>query len=522
MNARTRHLRSLLAIMTASMTLLAVGMTLLAILFTADALAAQGQGPDYAIRNIRTERNPDSADVSVVFDVVNNGGPATATATARVIDNTGTELGTPVTVQPLGAAQTTPVRITFPIYLFTNRAGQIVSLTAQVGLNEIERENSESAGDNTARISLPIPPLEALVPPSESTPAPIDGAAQAAPGGVEGFIQQVLNGDVIDVAGIDVNARVIVIGLLIGLFVLLILIWVVTIILRLLFTRPAVFPAWQPPYATAAYLDPNSLAGRRSLWQPHAQSDSLPMPCQPGSYAARKVLVGIDSVKLHDWRITGVRLNQYDMYGRVARSQVIGDTRLVKRLDRLAKRSASLDKARAERAVRRISGVLTRHFRRRLNKRSAMLPLALDVRFQGRHGEVRIAFELQQCVGDGYVPVDSWEPEMVVTTNGGVIQENFTYTLYGQRQAEKTSAFIKRLRIDINRTLAQMIAGAAPAAGKPAPGRKAAPPPGSAPSSVPPAPAAPPAIMGGETEQVQAQLDPTPTPGGTQVQQRNP
>jgi len=38
---------------------------------------------------------------------------------------------------------------------------------------------------------------------------------------------------------------------------------------RLIFSRPAALPTWQPPYVITPLIDPNSTNGRRQLWQQH-------------------------------------------------------------------------------------------------------------------------------------------------------------------------------------------------------------------------------------------------------------
>jgi hypothetical protein len=445
----------------------------------------QTDAPDYSIRSIRYEFTPDGTQVAVIFDVLNNGGAADAETTARLLDQTGSPISQ-ATVPPLDPFETAPVRLEFPTYLFEASAGQSVSLSATVGIPDIEAAGSLNAGDNTARISVPIPILNVATP--EVVPG---GEVQVAPPsqGAVYTLEDWLRGVLINVLGVDIDSRILIIGIVVGLGIALLLLWIVLTILRVLFTRPVVFPLWQPPYSTTSYIDPNSLAGRRILWQPHAGSDLLPVPCQPGAFAARKVLVGTQGGKLHGWRVTGLRLNQYDMYGRVARSQVIAESRWVKRLNRAAKRSASLDAARAERRARPIARHMTRELRKRVHKRSMMLPIAMDVRLDGRHGDIRIVFELHQCDGSGYTPIDTWEPEMVVTTQGGIIRENLTYTLFGRRQDEKPRAYYRRVRMDMARTLGHLLAGATPKppkAAAPKGGRKALPPTPPEQSSVPP------------------------------------
>ncbi len=469
------------------------GLGIVLIVVAAAVMSGYGQAQrpaDYAVRSIRTEFSQGGARIAVVFDVVNDGGASTVQATARVLDSTGTQIGDSAIVPPLPEFGSQTVRIEFPTYLFANQAGRTVSLTASVGIGEVEAAGSDFVENNTARISVQIPDLAAQPPEGEDTAPAIDADAQAVgEGGIAGFVQSVLNGGTTELFGTQVDSRLIVIGIVIALFVALILIWVATMIVRVLFSQTPIFPNWQPPYTTANYLDPNSLAGRRTLWQPHAQSDTLPVPCYAGTFSARKVLTDMNGEKLAGWQVVGIRLNQYDMYGRVSRSQVIAAPRTVKRLNNLAKRSTRLTLKAAERQTRSIAKEMARDFRKKLNKRAAMLPIALDVRLDGRHGGVRITFELQQCAGDVYQPVDAWQPEMVVTTQGGIIHENFTYILSGQQQNEKRGVFLKRLRMDIARTLAGFAAGKVIAPPpQPAPKKASAPTPPPTPPSTPPVP----------------------------------
>jgi len=430
-----------------------IGFALWVMLSVAGLVAAQEAPPDYSVRSIRYEFSENGTRVTVIFDVLNNGGAAGVAATARLLDGSGRPF-TEAPIAPLAQFESAPVRLEFPTYLFQDNAGESVSLTATVGIPEIEQPSSPNVGDNNARISVPIPILDVVVPSEFDT-----AEAQTAPPN-EITLESVLSGIPINVFGAAIDSRVLIAGGLVVFGILLVVVWIVVAILRALFTRPLVFPTWQPPYSANTYLDPNSLPGRRALWQPHAGSDLLPMPCQQGSFAARKLLIGAQGAKLGGWRVTGLRLNQYDMYGRVTRSQVIAEPRWVKRLDNAARASGKLNVARAEGKIRPIAGRMIRDLKKRVHKRSAMLPIAMDVRFNGRHGDVRIVFELHQCDGSAYIPVDTWEPQMVVTTSGGMIRENVTYTLFGQREDEKSRAYYQRLRTDMTRTLAHLFAGA--------------------------------------------------------------
>jgi hypothetical protein len=249
-------------------------------------------------------------------------------------------------------------------------------------------------------------------------------------------------------------------ALAVAMLLLALILWLIA---RMLFRRKPSFGNWQPPYATMPSMDPNSTYGRRQLWQQHAQNNALPLPCKDGSIQARKVLLGRDGYYLSGWKIKAARLTQYDMYGRVSRSQVLAPPGMVRRLNGIARRSATLERDRIERRVRPTANRLAKQFRKKVSKRSAMLPVALDVRLQGSHGEVRILFELYQCQRGQQQQIDAWEPEMIVV--GKTIQESYTFTIAGQT-GETFYEFRKRLKTDLTRVLADMLSvwipGAAP------------------------------------------------------------
>ena len=105
---------------------------------------------------------------------------------------------------------------------------------------------------------------------------------------------------------------------------LVILLLLLLVVVRLLFRRDPSFSIQLPPYANVPPMSPATDAGRRQGWQFHAQNDLLPpRPANEGSTHIRKILIGIDGEKLSNWEIAGLRLSQYDQYGRVTRSEVI-------------------------------------------------------------------------------------------------------------------------------------------------------------------------------------------------------
>lgn len=170
----------------------------------------------------------------------------------------------------------------------------------------------------------------------------------------------------------------------------------------------------------------------------------------------RKLLIGSDGVKLGGWHVSGVRISQYDRYGRVARSQIVLPRSTVRALDKAVRKSPSLEDAkRAVNAVRAAARGMTSALLKKNGKHNASLPVAFDIRFTGMHGEVRILFELYGCNAGAWQEIDHWEPEMRVVN--GSIQENFTYTVLGQYPQENFKQFRQRLESDIRRVLASMV-----------------------------------------------------------------
>lgn len=236
---------------------------------------------------------------------------------------------------------------------------------------------------------------------------------------------------------------------------LIVMLWLVSVLLRLLFRRPPSFGLQQPPYASMPPLHPQSISGIRQAWQQVAQNNAITVAPTQGAATAVKRLIGSDGRYLSGWRITALRLSQYDQYGRVGRSQLIPSRKIVRQIDRMTRKSQQLDPKRLARRTRPLGRKLARQFVKRVTKRSAMLPIALDVRLIGTHGEVNIVFEVYGCQQGAWSLLDQWLPEMTVTTK--TIYESYTYTLYGQTGGESFRDFKRRLPDDLARALALLI-----------------------------------------------------------------
>jgi hypothetical protein len=255
---------------------------------------------------------------------------------------------------------------------------------------------------------------------------------------------------------IDLNNREQVALMLTVVACVLFLLLLIIRLLRLLFARRPDFKIpWQPPYATLPPLDPYSASGVRQAWQPLAQNNLISSPPAQGALQSIKLLLGTDGRYLSGWQVTAVRMIQYDQYGRVNRSETLLSQEGVKRLNGLLRNNQRLNAAQMLRRVRPIANTLIKSFRRRVTSRSAMLPVALDIRLKGKHGEVNIVFELFRFDQGFWQLIDRWQPEMIIVSKH--VQENYTYSIYGQAGGETMRTFYRRLTEDLTRTLADFV-----------------------------------------------------------------
>lgn len=400
--------------------------------------------PDYRIDNTRSAISTDGQEVVITFSVTNSGGPASTAATLAILNLADNAVMVTERLDPLGSgASVDRIELRFNIAEAELEAGSDYTFVVTVSSNE---EDARTATDNRSEVGLFIPGADGQT--GTTTPNRPPGQSVDADDG------NILKIPLID-KEIDLDNRE-ELGILIAIGLLGFLILVVIYrILRLLFRRTPSFGNWQPPYATVPPMDPNSTYGRRQLWQQHAQNNALPVPCQEGTIYPRKVLLGMDGEYLSGWKIKALRMTQYDMYGRVSRSQVLANGGQINRLNRVARKSSELDAKKARRRIMPVARSLARRFKKNVSKRSAMLPIAVDVRLQGTHGEVRIIFELYRCQNGQLQQLDSWEPEMTVI--GRAISENYTFTVFGQTGGETVKDFRGRLVDDISRVLTSMM-----------------------------------------------------------------
>ncbi len=408
----------------------------------------QDVAPDYSIQLIQNSFSDDGRQTIVKFDVVNSGGDANkvATATLDLIASPNEQIAT-ASIPPLVSNARYTVVIQFANDRFA--PSSVESFRASVGIGDIEPEGAASAQDNTTRITISFPanlPQPQITPQPEVTGEP---ALQTPSPASNDAVQQILQRFNIDPSNPEQQALLV--GLLVVILILALIIWLV---LRLIFSRKPDFGGWLPSYSNLLPTDPNTLAGRRQQWQGVAQNSALPSIGGEGSVQVRKLPTGVDEKYLSGWRVVDLRLSQYDMYGRVNRSQITPTRNLVKRLDWITRRHEKLNAEQLSRQLLPVSRELSKQVRKRVTDRTAMLPLALDIRLRARHGEVRIWFELYRRQYGQWAPIDRWEPEM--TVNSKVLYETFTYTLYGQKPGEDLKRFQKRLEGDLTQLLIDM------------------------------------------------------------------
>lgn len=403
--------------------------------------------PDYRISvgSNASQVSTDGSQIIVQASVVNNGGDSTQETTVELVNLANGEVITSEPIIALDAGQSQSVTLEFPVTTFP--ANSEHAMWVQVDIDEIE----STIFDNRVSISVVIPNYS--VTSTDTNQSSQTSEEPTTSGNTENIETSIITIPIID-KEIDLANRNDVLLMAGILACSVIIFWLFFNIMRMLFRRYPKFGNWQPPYATVPPMDPNSTVGRRQMWQPHAQNNNVLNPCVEGQIYPRKLLLGTDGFHLSGWKIKALRMTQYDTYGRVSRSETLATSGDIGRLNRVAKRSMNWDEQKIHKQVRGIAKRISKRMNKRIQKRGAQLPIALDVRVQGKHGEVRIIFELYQCQYGHPQQLDNWEPEMVV--GGQTMYESYTYTVNGQSGNETTKMFRKRLPSDVEAVLANM------------------------------------------------------------------
>jgi hypothetical protein len=407
-------------------------------LITPLAHAAQAT-PDYTIYAAAPALAADGETFAIEMRVSNDGIAATEPAVLSVQVFGAARTLSQTTFGPLGAGESTGATLRVPTTALPGIAPG-TPVTFEIRLTSPEIDTVQRLLPFTAPAGVPTIPDTA-----DDTTAQLLTAARYQ-------LETALDALPFDV---DLSNRFQLAGLIGAVLFVLVLLWLFTVILRLLFTSPPTYPNNPPPYANMPALHPDTLGGRRQMWQQVAQNGSMFADQIEGNLHARKLLLGTDSRHYSGWRVIGIRASQYDTYGRVARTQVIGPKKLVRQLSRTVERAESLDAKAAQRRVRPIARQLANQLGRKINRKTAGLPIALDVKFRGEHGEVSILFALYQVQMGAWQQLDSWNPEMTVM--GKAIYETYTYTVFGKEDDERMGAFKRRLRDDLTHLLAELV-----------------------------------------------------------------
>ncbi len=419
----------------------------LILLWLTVAVQAQAQPRDYAISLPRVAYAADGATATITFAVSNQGGAAIEASQIVISEDRSGRIAANAELPALAAGAAQDFSIALPL---AELPAEALSFTIEAGIDQYELAGSPISRNNIQAIIINRADAGAATggPVSAPSAARYDLWLPLVNLGInfrQGGVQ--LNDDFY--SGSDILLRLAL--LLVALFCL----WLLSLVLRLIFRRPPKFETWQPPYAVNSWHDPDSAPGRRQSWQYHAQSSSISAAPVPDQVAVIKHLTDRRGTVLGGWRVIAVRSVQYDIYGRISRSEVIMPQKLIKALNRVAGRAHELDGAALERALAPIAKGISKRALSAVEKQNASLWLALDMRFDGALDEARILFELYQFRGEAWRRIDQWEPELAPT--GARVPEHFSYTLSGQLPGETFREFKGRLVDDIRRLLANLL-----------------------------------------------------------------
>lgn len=429
----------------------AVILAMLVALFLAAAAAlAQDNARDYAITTPLVSYSSSGASALVSFSISNQGGDALEGSTITIAENESGRVVASDGLSALAAGQSYDYEVELALEQFPE--GDIF-LKVEVGIDQYELAGSPIARDNSQLFRI-----------NRAEAAASAGASLSDSSAGFDFVLPLLNiGIKTTEGGIQINdsrfsqAQLLIGGL--GLILALLLLWFLLMVLRRLFRRRPAFGPWQPPYQVASYLHPESTEARRQSWQYHARNSAIQAPCTPNNLAVVKRLVNAEGrdgfATSSGWRITGMRSEQYDVYGRVSRTEAVMPPKIVKKLNRLAERSSQMDNQELNKALQPIAKQVSKAMLRRIEKQNRSLPIALDIRFAGSAGEAQIVFELYQCRNAAWSLLDQWQPELSDT--GEHIAEQYTYSLNGLLPGESYREFKARAPQDLTQLLGGLL-----------------------------------------------------------------
>lgn len=415
------------------------------------ASAAQAGPRDYSISPPTASYAADGGTAIVSFTVANQGGDAAESSRIVISEYQSGRVAATEFLPALGAGEERAFSIQLPLARLP--AEGIISFKIEAGVDEYELANSPIARDNSQLLNIDrAAVLEALgrgasVESREPTQPAFDIFIPIVNLGVN-FLADGIQLNESQVSGDDILRAIAMLAL--ALFCL----WLLSLLFRLVFRRPPRFGAWQPPYALNNWHDPNSAQGRRQAWQFHAQNNSIEAQGAPDQLAVVKRLLDKRGAVLGGWTVKAMRTVQYDIYGRINRTEVWMPRRVIEMLNRVLRRAPGYTSGELLQAMRPIARRVSKRALGPIERQNLMLPIALEIRFEGPADETRILFELYQYRAGAWRLVDHWDAELGLT--GGQAPEQFTFTLNGQLPGESKSELRQRLREDIAQVLASL------------------------------------------------------------------
>lgn len=404
--------------------------------------SAQAAPRDYSIAPPRVGYSSDGAVAVVSFTVSNQGGDASEPSQIIVSEYQSGRVQTIEPLPPLAAQQAQNFAI--ELSLADLSADGIISFKIEAGVDAFELANSPIARDNSQLFHIDRSAAGASegARPAEATyqlfiPI-VNLGVNFLDGGIQLNDSHYSGGDILRLLGL----------VAVALFCL----WLLSLILRLIFRRPPRFDVWQPPYAENHWHDPNSALGRRQSWQFHAQNNALAQPIAPEQVAVVKRLLDKRGVVLGSWKVKAMRTVQYDVYGRINRTEALMPRKTIDQLNRVLRRAPNVAGDELRKAISSIAKGMCKHALAPVEKQNLMLPLALDIRFEGITEKARIEFELYQFRDSAWHLMDQWEPEFGQV--GEQVPEQFSFALKGQLSGESKGEYKTRLREDITQLLA--------------------------------------------------------------------
>ena len=425
--------------------LIALGIALFGIVSYGQAIPR-----NYAITPPRVSYSADAAQAIIRFDISNRGGAAQADSQIVITEHLSGSAALNETLPALAADESRGFELCMPL---VDLPDNDVFFRIQAGIDEFELAGSQIARDNEQLFR--VNKAQA----SGGTGLCAEGAAS--PGEPFSLTIPLVNarvvflGDSLAVNGSRIGTATALLAALILLALLTFCLWLLSLALRLLFRQPPKFEAWQPPYAHNNWYDMNSTLGRRQSWQYHAQSNLLGEATAPNQLVLLKHLLGRQKQVMGGWRVKAMRSMQYDIYGRISRTEVLMPRGVVDGLSKLLRRAPTLDDEALRKAAQPLAKRISRCALAPIEKQNLPLPIALEIRFEGAEGDARILFELFQYRGEDWQLLDAWEPDLGQT--GARIPEQYAFTLSGQLPGEEARDYKRRLREDVTALLLRMV-----------------------------------------------------------------